>query len=164
MLSIRAATAGDADAIARIYRPIVETTTISFEEVAPEADEIARRIVSTTRTHPWLVACSGETISGYAYASRHRERSAYRYSADVSVYVASEARGLGIGSALYTELLEQLSKRGFHRAFAGITLPNDISVALHRKFAFEPVGVYKEVGYKFGQWLDVAWWQRALEA
>jgi len=101
-------------------------------------------------------------VKGYAYACRHRERAAYRYSVDVSVYVAQDARNAGIASALYETLFAQLAQRGFHRAFAGIALPNQASIALHRRFGFEPVGIYKEVGRKFDRWLDVSWWQKAL--
>lgn len=161
-LRIRGAGAADARAIAEIYRPIVESTAISFEEIAPDEPEMARRISETAAAYPWLVAESDDAVVGYAYAGRHRERSAYRYSVDVSVYLAEEARGRGIGSALYTELFEQLTRRGFHRAFAGIALPNDASIALHRRFGFELVGVYNEVGRKFDRWIDVAWWQRAV--
>lgn len=159
---IRDAAQSDAPAVAEIYRPVVESTTISFEETAPGADEIARRIGETTRTHPWLVAESGEGVLGYAYGSRHRERWAYRYSVDVSVYVGQTARRGGIGAALYEALFARLRDLGFHRAFAGIALPNEASIALHRRCGFEPVGIYKEVGRKFDRWLDVAWWQKPL--
>lgn len=160
--SIRPVTPDDAPAVAEIYRPIVESTTISFEETPPDAAEIARRIQETTRTYPWLVAQSGEGVVGYAYGSRHRERSAYRYSVDVSVYVVQTARRCGVGAALYEALFARLRDLGFHRAFAGIALPNEASIALHRRLGFEPVGVYKEVGRKFGVWLDVSWWQKTL--
>jgi phosphinothricin acetyltransferase len=159
---IRTVQPGDAYAIAEIYRPIVETTTISFEEVAPGEREIAQRIVHVTQGYPWLVAEGDGRLAGYAYASRHRERAAYRYSVDVSVYVAAGARRSGIASKLYAALFADLEQRGFHRAFAGVALPNDASIALHERFGFEPVGVYREVGWKFGRWLDVAWWQKAL--
>jgi L-amino acid N-acyltransferase YncA len=162
LLAIRSAGTEDAHAIAEIYRPIVESTAISFEETAPDDAQMARRIAETTAAYPWLLAESNGAVFGYAYAGRHRERSAYRYSVDVSVYLAEEARGRGIGSALYAELFKQLQQRGFHRAFAGIALPNEASIALHRRFGFELVGVYKEVGRKFDRWIDVAWWQRAV--
>jgi phosphinothricin acetyltransferase len=159
---IRTVRPDDAYGIAEIYRPIVETTTISFEEVAPGEREIAQRIAHVTQAYPWLVAeCDGR-LAGYAYASRHRDRAAYRYSVDVSVYVAAGARRSGIASKLYAGLFADLTRLGFHRAFAGVALPNDASIALHERFGFEPVGVYKEVGWKFGRWLDVAWWQKAL--
>ncbi len=161
-VSVRQAAVTDAQAIAEIYRPVVESTTISFEVTAPNDAEIARRIVETMRAYPWLVAEHGPNVVGYAYASRHRERPCYRFSVDVSVYVAPGARRRGLARLLYTQLFARLSREGFHRAFAGITLPNDASVALHRGLGFEPVGVYKEVGRKFEQWLDVSWWQRAL--
>ena len=159
---VRPAALTDADALAAIYRPIVEATTISFEEVAPDGAEFARRLAHTMQTHPWLVAETERGVVGYAYASRHRERSAYRFSVDVSVYVAEHARGNGIATALYTELFKRLSALGFHRAFAGIALPNEASVQLHHRFGFEPVGIYKEVGRKFGRWLDVYWCQKAI--
>lgn len=162
LFPVRPAVSTDAAAIASIYRPIVESTAISFEEVAPGVDEIARRIGETTRAYPWLVAEREGQIAGYAYASRHRQRAAYRFSVDVSVYVAEDARKCGIATALYAALFKRLTESGFHRAFAGIALPNDASIALHQRFGFEPVGVYKEVGWKFGRWLDVAWFQKAL--
>lgn len=121
-----------------------------------------RRIVATTAAYPWLVACDGDRVLGYAYAGRHRERAGYRYSVDVSVYVAEEARGRNIGTMLYTRLFDILGALRFHCALAGIALPNDASVALHRRFGFRDVGVYHEVGYKFGRWLDVLWSQRSL--
>ena len=161
-MNIRAVTVDDAAAIAGIYRPIVETTIISFEDVAPDANEMKRRIAAITQTHPWIVACDGDMVLGYAYGSKHRERYGYRFSCDVSVYVAEHARGRGVGSALYAQLLDDLAKRGFHRAFAGIALPNDASIALHKRCGFELVGTYKEVGYKFGRWIDTSWWQRPL--
>jgi phosphinothricin acetyltransferase len=160
-VSVRPAAVCDASAIAAIYRPIVEATTISFEESAPDDTEMARRIEGTG-AYPWLVAQCRSDVIGYAYASRHRERSCYRYSVDVSVYVSQDARRCGVGRSLYAQLFERLSNGGFHRAFAGVTLPNDASIALHRAFGFEPVGVYKEVGRKFGRWLDVSWWQKGL--
>lgn len=159
---LRPVLSSDAEGIAAIYRPIVENTTISFEEVAPDAAEFARRIAEITQRYPWLVAELDGTVAGYAYASRHRERSGYRYSADVSVYLAPNARGRGMGTALYERLLGSLAQLGLHRAFAGITLPNDASVNLHRRCGFELVGIYKEVGRKFERWLDVSWWQRPL--
>lgn len=160
--TIRAVTIHDAASIAEIYRPVVEDTMISFEEIPPDAAEMAKRITSTTASYPWLVASNGDRVLGYAYAGRHRERAGYRYSVDVSVYVAQDARGRNIGTMLYTKLFDVLEHGGFHRAFAGIALPNDASVALHRRFGFREVGVYHEVGYKFGRWLDVLWCERGV--
>lgn len=161
-IAIRAATYDDAEAVAAIYRPLVTETTISFEEEPPDAQEMARRIAHTTDSYPWLVARRDGAIAGYAYAHRHRERSAYRFSVEVSVYVAQEARGKGIARALYSELFARLSERGFHNAFAGIALPNDASVALHERSGFVKIGVFEEIGFKFGRWIDVAWYQRPL--
>jgi L-amino acid N-acyltransferase YncA len=162
---IRDASPDDAATIAAIYRPIVERTTISFELDAPDEGEMGSRIVEITRRYPWLVAIDdGKRITGYAYASPHRKRAAYASSVDVSAYVDEAARQHGIGRALYTELFARLAQDGtFHRAFAGIALPNDASIAFHQRLGFEPVGIYREVGYKFGRWLDVSWWQRRIE-
>lgn len=160
--SIREAGSSDAPAIAAIYRPIVESTTISFEEIAPDEVEIAQRIADTAASYPWLVAQDETGVIGYAYAGRHRQRAAYRYSVDVSVYVAQDHRRRGIGIALYEDLFARLHRQGFHRAFAGVALPNDASVTLHKRCGFELVGTYKEAGWKFGRWIDVSWWQRPL--
>ena len=161
-IKIRSATTADAEAIQRIYAPIVLETAISFEDLPPSVDEIAVRIASTLKTHPWLVAVVGEKVCGYVYASTHRERAAYRYSADTAVYIAPEEQRRGVGHALYTELLPQLKQRNIHMAFGGIALPNPGSVALHELMGFTPVGIYREVGFKFGRWHDVGWWQRVL--
>jgi L-amino acid N-acyltransferase YncA len=161
---IRCATPHDAYALTEIYRPIVEQTTVSLELDAPNEAEMRARIVDIARRYPWLVAADGGRVFGYAYASPHRTRAAYARSVDVSVYIADAARGKGIGRALYGALFTELAQTpAFHRAFAGIALPNEPSIALHRSFDFEPVGIYREVGHKFGRWIDVAWWQRSLE-
>jgi len=161
-IAIRSATTADAEAIQRIYAPFVLETVISFEEVPPTVEEMAGRITSTQKAHPWLVAVDGGKVCGYAYAGAHRERAAYRFSADTTVYIAPEAQRRGIGHMLYAELLPELKRRGVHMAFAGIALPNPGSVALHQSMGFAPVGVYREVGFKFGRWHDVGWWQRPL--
>jgi len=149
--------ARDAARIAQIYRPYVDESNISFEEVAPTADQMADRIRSTLTWTPWLVAEEDGRVVGYAYASRHRERAGYRWSVDVSVYVEQGAQGRGIGRALYSELLELLRRQRFVNVYAGITLPNDASVGLHRSIGMEQIGVYDRVGYKFREWLPVAW-------
>lgn len=161
-IRLRGATAEDAGDLRAIYAPIVENTAISFEEVPPSGEEMAARILGTLERYPFLVAEREGRAVGYAYAGPHRTRAAYRRSVDVSAYVAETARGLGIGRALYGALLSDLASRDFHAAFAGIALPNPASVAFHRAMGFEPVGVYREVGFKFGRWHDVGWWQRRL--
>jgi L-amino acid N-acyltransferase YncA len=161
-ITIRPATIDDAEAIQRIYAPIVLETAISFEEVPPSIAEMADRIASISRTHPYLVAVSDGTVCGYVYAGAHAERAAYRHSVNTTVYIAPQAQRSGVGRALYFELLRELKRRGFHAAFAGIALPNPGSVALHELVGFEALGIYREVGLKFGRWHDVGWWQRLL--
>ena len=160
--SIRPAESGDAGGIAAIYAPIVRDTPISFELDPPDADEMRRRIERTGARTPWLVCTTGAALVGYAYATGHRERAAYRWSVDVSVYVHEAARGRGVGTGLYEALLGILRVQGFHRVYAGITLPNAASVGLHESVGFRPVGVYRAVGFKCGAWHDVGWWERAL--
>jgi L-amino acid N-acyltransferase YncA len=159
---VRRARADDAAAFSAIYGPIVAETTISFEEVPPTEDEFRARIAAIGETWPWLVGEADGDVLGYVYASQHRERAAYRWSVDVAAYVRADARGRGVASTLYRTLFRVLAQQGFHRAFAGITLPNDASIALHRSVGFDLVGVYPEVGYKFGAWRDTSWWQRPL--
>jgi len=164
MSHIRPARADDAPAIAAIYAPIVENTTISFETEPPTVDEMRSRIISTLERLPWLVAVDDSgAVKGSAYASRHRERAAYQWSVDVSAYVRENARGQGVGKALYVELFRQLVDLGYCQAFAGVALPNAASIALHESVGFEPIGVYRRVGYKHGAWRDVAWWQKTLQ-
>jgi phosphinothricin acetyltransferase len=156
--------AGDAPGVAAIYRPSVEAGLASFEEVAPGAEEMERRMRSTLERTPWLVAEDGQDLVGFAYAGPHRERAGYRWSVNVSVYVAEGRQGQGIGRALYDALLELLQEQGFVNAYAGITLPNPASLALHRAIGMQRVGVYRGVGHKFGAWHDVAWyWLRLRE-
>jgi L-amino acid N-acyltransferase YncA len=163
MVRVRVADpARDAARVAEIYRPYVEDTIISFEEVAPTADQMADRMRSTLAWTPWLVAEEGGRVVGYAYASRHRERAGYRWSVDISVYLESGAQGRGIGGALYRELLDLLRRQRFVNVYAGITLPNDASVGLHRAIGMEQIGVYDRVGYKFGEWLPVVWFGLVL--
>jgi phosphinothricin acetyltransferase len=116
----------------------------------------------TLRTLPWLVSERDGALVGYAYGSVHRTRAAYRWSVDVSVYVDRSVHRAGIGRALYAELLETLTRLGYYNAFAGITLPNAASVGLHEAMGFRPVGIYRNVGHKFGRWHDVGWWQLPL--
>jgi phosphinothricin acetyltransferase len=152
----------DAAACAAIYAPFVERSAISFEEVALDEARMADRIATTTRTHPWLVLEDAGEVVGFAYASSHRVRAAYRWAADVAIYVAAGARGTGAGRRLYEALFDLMRRQNLRVACAGITLPNDASVGLHRAVGFEPVGVYRAIGFKNGAWHDVSWWQLAL--
>ena len=150
----------DAAACAEIYAPFVRDSAVTFEEQPPSAAEFAGRI---ERAHVWLVAAEPDgTVVGFAYGCPHRERAAYRWATDVSVYIADRHRGRGLGRELYGELLDQLRRQGFHVACAGITLPNEPSVALHESFGFEQIGVYRQIGWKAGAWRDVGWWQARL--
>jgi phosphinothricin acetyltransferase len=159
---IRAATPDDASAIAAIYNHYIATTTISFEERAVTADEMAQRIRDVTATLPWLVHEQHGRINGYAYATKWRVRSAYRFSAETSVYVEQGQGGQGIGSALYRELLAELRRREIHMAIGGIAQPNPASVALHESLGFVKVAHFKEVGRKFDRWIDVGYWELPL--
>lgn len=152
----------DAAACAEIYAPHVEDSAVSFEERPPGAAEMAARIERYAAGHAWLVAERVGEVVGYAYATAFNERPAYRWSASVSVYIAEEARGKGIGRALYEALFDRLRERGFRMACAGITLPNEASVALHEHLGFELVGVNREIGWKRGAWHDVGWYQMEL--
>jgi L-amino acid N-acyltransferase YncA len=159
---IRPAAASDAAGCAAIYAPYVRDTWVSFETEVPDQAEIARRIAAISASHAWLVAEVEGIVAGYAYGSAHRTRAAYGTSCDVAVYVDPHFARCGIGRALYAQLLPILATRGFHAAFAGIALPNAGSIALHQAMGFQPVGVYREVGWKLGDWRDVSWWQRLL--
>ena len=161
--TIRLASAADAAQIQAIYAPIVNATMISFEFEPPTVDEMRQRIENTLVTLPWLVCERDHTILGYAYAGQHRSRAAYQWSVDVSAYVDADARRIGVGRALYTSLFAILRLQGFYNAYAGIGLPNPASVGLHEALGFTLVGVYHRVGYKFGAWHDVGWWQRTIQ-
>lgn len=160
-MRIRPATSEDATAIAAIYGAHVRDGYATFEVDPPDADEFARRISSRPRL-PWLVAEENVDVRGFAFASQHRARAAYRWSVDVSVYLALDARRRGIGRALYGQLLPTVASLGYVSAFAGIALPNEASVGLHEAAGFTAVGVYRDVGFKLGQWRDVGWYQRRL--
>lgn len=152
----------DAAACAEIYAPHVEDGVASFEERAPDTPELAARIGRYGGSHAWLVVEREGRVVGYAFATPFKERPAYRWSTNVSVYVAEEAQGSGVGRALYGALFDRLRERGFRMAVAGITLPNEASVGLHESLGFELVGVNREIGWKQGAWRDVGWYQLEL--
>jgi L-amino acid N-acyltransferase YncA len=159
---IRFAASSDASAIAAIYAPIVSETWISFEEMPPDETEMRRRIETARGVWPFLCADREGDIAGYAYASAHRERAAYRWSADVSVYVDERYRRSGVARRLYQTLLHVLRDQGYHNAFAGIALPNDASIGFHHRMGFTDVGIYRNVGFKLGAWHDTIWMQHVL--
>jgi phosphinothricin acetyltransferase len=162
-LALRAATAADADAVAAIYNHYVAHTIVTFEEEAVAASEMALRIQSIAAASlPWLIAERQGEVVGYAYSRPWRERRAYRFSAEVTVYVAPGSTGGGVGSRLYERLLPLTQRRGIHAVVGVIALPNDASVALHEKFGLSKVAHLKEVGFKFERWIDVGYWERVL--
>lgn len=164
MIAIRAATAADAAAIAAIYAPHAIAGEATFETEARRSDEMRRRMASSEGFYPWLVATGGDgaEVIGYAYAARFRERVAYRWVVETTIYVAEAAQRRGVGQLLYAALLDTLRTQGFTQAMGVIALPNDGSVALHEAVGFRRAGVTRAVGYKNGRWIDVGWWQCEL--
>jgi phosphinothricin acetyltransferase len=162
MRQIRPAREGDAPALSAIYALSVVDSPISFELVPPSAEEMVRRLQAVRQTGPWLVCEEAGEVIGFAYGTRHRERAAYRWSADASVYLDADHRRMGVGSLLYRTLFEVLRRQGYKAAHAGITLPNAASVTLHERCGFRLVGVFPKVGWKLGRWHDVGWWQLEL--
>lgn len=156
---IRTATVADAQAICDIYNPYIASTIITFEEVPVDATDMARRIDDIQARHLWLVAEEAGAIVGYAYAGPWRPRTAYRHAVETSVYLAPGAVRRGLGRALYRQVLDALPAKGFRCAMGGIALPNDASVALHEAMGFRKVAHFTDVGFKFGRWIDVGYWQ-----
>ena len=161
-MHIRLATPADAPGINAIYRPCVTDSAVSFELVPPSDAVMSDRIVRVLAKLPWFVWEQDGALLGYAYATQYRERPAYQWSVETSVYVHGSGRRRGIGRALYTTLFQTLEQQGYYTVYGGIALPNPASVKLHEAMGFEPVGVYRKAGYKLGAWRDVGWWQRSL--
>jgi len=161
-MAIRNVRASDAARIAAIYNHYVRETVVTFEESPVTEAEMARRIAETAASYPWLVWEDGGEVLAYANASSWKRRSAYRFAAESTIYAAPEALGRGIGSKLYPALLERMRAKGLHCAIGGIALPNPASIALHEKLSFVPIGHFRQVGFKFGQWVDVGYWERVL--
>lgn len=160
---IRQANSADAEDIAHIYNHYVRETIVTFEEQAVSIAEMAKRLADTVANSlPWLVAEQDGTIVGYARASKWKPRSAYRFSVETTIYLAPDCLGQGVGTSLYQFLIDDLKKLGLHTAIGGIALPNAGSVALHEKLGFRKVAHFDEVGFKFGKWIDVAYWQLSL--
>ncbi|MEM7199035.1 MAG: N-acetyltransferase family protein [Planctomycetota bacterium] len=157
MPSLRLALPSDAAALSAIYRPIVEGTWTSFETEAPSPREMAERAAQALRFAPWIVVEDAGAVTGYAYACRHRERAAYRWAVEVSVYLDAAHRGRGLGRRLYAGLFDLLRLQGFVHAYAGITLPNPASTGFHQAMGFTSIGTYAKVGFKLGAWRDVQW-------
>lgn len=161
-MHIRPMVEADAPGMLRIYRHHVESTVVSFEEQVPSLDEYAARVRKYLEVWAGFVAEADGRVAGYAYGSSHRERAAYRWSVETTVYVAPGNHRMGIGRRLYDALLPALAAEGYCNAYAGVTLPNDPSTALHQAVGFRPIGCFPRVGHKFGQWHDVAWFHRML--
>lgn len=161
-IDVRRAGEADAPAMLDIYAPIVRATAISFELEPPTLDDFRARVRKALQGWEWLVAERDGQLLGYAYGSAHRERAAYRWSVETSAYVAPAAQRLGVGGRLYAQLLPRLAALGYCNAFAGIALPNEASVALHRRAGFREVGVFPTVGHKLGRWHDVGWYHARL--
>lgn len=169
MIAIRAARTEDSGAIAAIYAPFVLGGTVSFETDAPDTRAMRGRMASSAGLYPWLVVTNGDDaagtgggVMGYAYAAMFRDRPAYAYVVETSIYMAGEMRGAGAGRLLYQALIDTLRAQGFTQAIGAIALPNDPSIALHEAVGFRRAGVYREVGFKHGRWIDVGFWQRQL--
>ncbi len=158
-LHVRDASERDGEACAAIYAPYVTDTAITFETEPPSGEEMARRILRASERHAWLVLENCGRVVGYAYGGTFSQRAAYRWSCEVSVYLEVGRRRTGAGKALYEALLPRLRERGYCVAAAGMTLPNDASIGLHRAMGFKDVGVYRRIGFKHGRWHDVAWAQ-----
>jgi L-amino acid N-acyltransferase YncA len=159
---IRDAIATDAAEIAAIYNHYVRSTVITFEEAPVSEAEMARRIDDVTKAHPWFVCETDGRIEAYAYATAWKQRSAYRYSVESTIYVRHDLTGRGLGGELYRTLVEALRHGDVHNVIGGIALPNPASVALHEKLGFRKVGDFHEVGWKLGRWVDVGYWELIL--
>jgi L-amino acid N-acyltransferase YncA len=159
---IRNVSSSDAEGICEIYNHYVKNSVITFEENEVSPEDMILRIVGVTAKLPWIVFCENEKILGYAYAGEWKLRCAYKFSVETTVYLHSDATGKGIGTKLYQELIERLTKLDLHVAIGGISLPNDESIGLHEKFGFEKVAHFKELGYKFNKWVDVGYWELIL--
>ena len=162
-LSVRPAIPSDAEALARIYNYYIHNTVITFEEEPVSAQIMTTRVADVQKASlPWLVAELDGAVVGYAYASKWKVRSAYRYSVETTIYLEQGREGQGLGTRLYSELLRILREQGIHAAMGGAALPNQASVALHEKLGFERVATFRQVGFKHQKWVDVAYWQILL--
>ncbi len=161
--SMREVSLNDAEAICGIYNEYVRNSIATFEEIPVTASEMSERISEVARQYPWLVYELDGKVVGYTHARRWKERAAYLHSVETGTYLASEAAGRGIGSELKKAMLDRLRELGFHAVISGISLPNPASEALCRKFGFEKIAHFREVGYKFGKWIDVVYWEKILQ-
>ncbi len=162
MNSIRIATANDAEGILNIYGPYILNTSFTFETELPSVAAFADRINEYLKNWPWLVCEIDGVIAGYAYSGKHRERTAYQWCVESSIYIHDDFQKAGIGKALYAALIDILKRQGFRNVYAVINLPNDKSVAFHESLGFKYFATYERVGYKLGKWKNVGWWQLSI--
>lgn len=162
MDTIRPAVASDASSILDIYAPYILDTAVSFETEVPSTESFSERIIANEETYPWLVYATDGRIAGYAYASRHRERAAYQWAVESSVYVHNDFQQKRVATKLYKALFEILKYQGCRNVYAGITLPNEKSVNFHEKMGFHKIADYKNIGYKLNRWNTVSWYQLIL--
>ena len=162
-MEIRFAKPSDARSLLDIYAPYVENTAITFEYEVPTIEDFATRIAKTLEKYPYLVAEEDGVVVGYAYASTYYARAAYDWAVELSVYVSQDARGQGVGSKLYDALEDLLEQIGYIHFLACISLPNEASLALHRKRGYQQVAHFPKIGYKFNRWHDIVWLQKSLD-
>lgn len=163
-MTVRPATSEDAKAILDIYAPYILDSFITFENEVPDLDSFKGRIAHYTGKFPWLVGEVGGRIAGYVYASPHRDRAAYQWCCESSIYMHDDFRGKGLGRILYSKLFSLLTIQGMRNVYAGITLPNDGSIRLHESLQFRWLATYENIGYKLGAWKSVGWWERQLNS
>jgi L-amino acid N-acyltransferase YncA len=162
MSLIRLATAKDAEGILNIYGPYVQNTSFTFETDLPSVSDLAKRINDYLKNWPWLVCEINGRIAGYAYGGKYRERTAYQWCVESSIYIHDAFQKAGVGRALYTALIEIFRRQGFRNVYAVINLPNEKSVAFHESLGFEYFATYEKVGYKLGKWKNVGWWRLSV--
>jgi len=159
---IREVNINDAKAIVKIYNHYIKSSIATFEEEVISEEEIKNRITKVSKDYPWIVYEENGIVSGYAYATRWKDRNAYRFTAEIAVYVENGNEGKGIGTELLKNLIELSNKKGLNKLMAGIAIPNEASIALHERFGFEKCAHFKQSGYKFGKWIDVGYWEKIL--
>lgn len=161
-MQVEIAKASHSDGIIKIYAPFITDGVASFEQEIPTRPEMIKRIEQVNAQHAWLVLVHESEVLGYAYGGVHRARAAYQYTTETSIYMSDACIGKGMAKPFYAFLLETLQEQGYATALAGVTLPNPASENFHRSLGFTPIGVYKRVGYKFGDWHDTGWYQKEL--
>jgi L-amino acid N-acyltransferase YncA len=162
MVEIRMVLPSDAENILEIYAPYIKHSFCTFESEVPTVEQIRERIQKVLESKPWIVCVIDKKLAGYVYASAHRDRAAYQWSCECSVYTKTDFQGIGIGHQLYKVLFQMLKTLGYRNVYAGITLPNEASARLHEKHGFTHFATYENVGYKLGHWKDVGWWKLQL--